>query len=92
MGRADHAGLGIGEQHRRAIGGEDSEQQPGPVGDHRVGVRPLVLRPRLLDIDGVGRMDLVHGRQLGAGQHRGDRAAAVLGDRLRGRRRCRSRR
>ena len=27
MGGADHAGLGIGEQHRRAVGGDDAEQQ-----------------------------------------------------------------
>ena len=29
MRRADHPGIGIGEQHRRAIGGEDPEQQAG---------------------------------------------------------------
>ena len=40
-----------------------------------------VVRPGLLDSDGLGRMDLVHGRELGAGQHRGDRAPAVLVDR-----------
>ena len=49
MGGADHPGLVIGEQDRRAIGGQDSEQQVRAVGDHRVGVRPLVLRPGLLD-------------------------------------------
>ena len=32
-GRADHARTGIGEQHRRAICGEDAEQQARPVGD-----------------------------------------------------------
>ena len=44
----------IGEQHRRAIGGEDAEQEVGPVGDHRVGMRPLVLRPGSLDLTDVG--------------------------------------
>ena len=38
----------VGEQHRRAVGGQDAEQQAGPVGDHRVGVRPLVVRPGLV--------------------------------------------
>ena len=37
MGGADDAGLGVGEQHRRAVGGEDAEQQVRAVGDHRVG-------------------------------------------------------
>ena len=49
MRRADHAGLGVGEQHRRAIRGQDAEQQARAVRDHRVGVRPLVLRPGALD-------------------------------------------
>ncbi len=43
MGRADDAGLGIGQQHRRAVGGDHAEQQAGPVGDQRVGLRPLVM-------------------------------------------------
>ena len=41
VGRADDAGLGVGEQYRRAIGCQDSEQQVRPVRDHRVGARPL---------------------------------------------------
>ena len=45
MGCADDDGLMIGEQHRGAVGGQDSEQQIGPVGDHRIGARALVLRP-----------------------------------------------
>ena len=44
MGRADHARLAVGQQHRRAIGGDDAEQQAGPVGDQRVGLRPLGMR------------------------------------------------
>ena len=31
MGGADHAGLGIGKQHRRAIGGEDAERHAAPA-------------------------------------------------------------
>ena len=46
MGGADHARFGIGEQHRRAVGGDDAEQQARPVGDQRVGVRALVVGPR----------------------------------------------
>ena len=29
MGGADHAGLGVGEQHRRAIGGQDAQRHAG---------------------------------------------------------------
>ena len=32
---------GSAEQHRRAIGGDDAEGEPGPVGDHRIGARAL---------------------------------------------------
>ena len=62
MGRADHAGLAVGEQHRRAIGGEDAEQQAGPVGDQRVGLRARVVGHGSRTVDAVGRMDLVDRR------------------------------
>ena len=45
MSHADHRRRYIGEQDRRTIGGENPEQQPGAVADHRVGVRATVLRP-----------------------------------------------
>ena len=80
MRRADHAGLGIGEQHRRAIGGQDAERDPGPVGHHRVGMRAQALVPRPGHRDAIGRMDLVRVEQDRAGQHRVARQPAVFGD------------
>ena len=81
MGGADHAGLSISEQDRRAIGGQYGEQQPGPVGDHGIGVRARVLRPRRKRVDDLGRMDLVDGDQSCAGGDRFRRQAPVLLDR-----------
>ena len=46
MGGGDHARLAVGEQDRRAVGGEDSEHEARPVGDHRVGLGPGVVRQR----------------------------------------------
>ena len=70
MGGPDDDRFEIGEQHGRAVGGEDTEQQVGRVGDHRIGAGALVLRPRLVRDHDVGGMDLVDGRELGAGQKR----------------------
>ncbi len=80
--RTDHAGLDVRQQHRRAIGGDHAEQDTRPVGRHRVGARPLGVRPWTDHADRVGRMDLVDRRQRGPGKHGRDGAAAVLGDRL----------
>ena len=48
VGGGDHARLGVGEQDRGAVGGDDAEDQPGRGGDERVGVGALVVgrRPR----------------------------------------------
>ena len=46
MGGADHAGLGVGEQDRRAVGGDDAERDAGAVGHHGVGARTGARRPR----------------------------------------------
>ena len=70
VGRANHAGFGVGKQHGRAVGGEDTEQEIRPVGDHRVGARALVLRPRVLGFDDIGRVNLMNGDQLGPRQQR----------------------
>ena len=51
----------VGEEHRRAIRGQDAERQAFALGHHRVGVRPLGLRPGLLDDDDVGAVDLMDG-------------------------------
>ena len=81
MRRADDAGGRVGEQHRHAIGGEDAEQQAGPIGDERVGMRARIVGEGRGDGDGIGRMDLVQGDERRAGRDRRDRARAVLGDR-----------
>ena len=81
MSCTDHLRLVVGEQHRGAIGGEDSEQQLGPVGDHRIGMGPIFLRPGTFGIDGIGRMNLVDGDQLCVGKDGGDRSFAILEDR-----------
>ena len=82
MGGADHTRFRVGEQHRRAVGGEDAEDQAGPVGDQRVRPAGGRRRNRRGDVDRVGRMDLVEGDQSRAGRHCFDRAAPVLADRL----------
>ena len=82
MGGADDRCVMVREQHRRAIGGEDSEQQIGPIGDHRVGTRASILRPGRVRHDNLGGMDLVDRRQLRIGKQGGDGEAAVAGDRL----------
>ena len=80
MGGADHPRLVVGEQYRRAIGGEDAEQDSGLVGDQRIGMRALVVRP-VARLDHCGRMHLVDGHQPCAGQDGGNRPPPVLGDR-----------
>ena len=47
MGGADHAGIRVGEQDRRAVGGEDAERQAGPVGDDFIGIRAAIVGPGL---------------------------------------------
>src|SRR6185437_16308279 len=81
-GRSHHHGLVVGKQHRRAIGGQDSEQEVGPVGDDPVGARPPVLRPRFIGDNYIGRMNLVDRRELGLGQDGGDGEASIAGNRL----------
>ena len=61
VGSADDDAVMVGEQHRRAIRGQDAEQQVRPVGDDGIGPGPLVLRPWCVGTDHLGRMDLVHG-------------------------------
>jgi len=83
MRGTDHAGLGIGEQHRRAIGGEDAEREARTIGDQRIGMRPRRLVPGIGDGDGLGAVHLEQADQPPAGQHRPDRAPAILADRPR---------
>ena len=62
--RSDHAGVGVGEQHRRAIGGEDAQRQPRNIGRHRIGLRSLADLPRLRDGDRLAAVDLIKRQQL----------------------------
>jgi len=82
MGGADDDGFVIGEQDRRAVGGENPDQQVGTVGDQAIGARPRVLRPGCVGDDHLGGMDLMDRRKLGFGEQRGNGEAAIAGDRL----------
>jgi len=78
MGGADHAGLAVGEQDRRAVRREDAQDEARPVGDDRVGLGPGVVGPRRVRIERVGRMDLMDRDQGSARRHGGDGAAAIF--------------
>jgi hypothetical protein len=82
MGCADDCGLMVGEKHWRAVGRQNAEQQVRPIGDHGVCARPLVLGPRCVGHDHLGRMDLMDRRQLRIGQQGRYREAAVAGNRV----------
>src|SRR5690348_2183096 len=81
MRSADDDSTMIREEHRRAIRGEDAEQEVRAIGDHGVGARTRILSPWRIGVNDLSRMDLVDGRKLRVRQERGDRAAAVLVDR-----------
>ena len=74
------AGVGIGQQHRRAIGGQHAQHDARPVGDQRIRLGRAGRGPALLgDGQHVGRMDLVHGQEFCIGEiERGRGAAADL--------------
>jgi hypothetical protein len=81
--RSDDSGLFVGEEHRRTVGGEHSEQDAGTVGDHGIGMGPVSFLPRLLYGHNAWRVHLVDCRQAGPRKNGVDRAAAVLCDQLR---------
>ena len=64
MSRANDHPVVVGEQNRRAIGGQNAEQQVGRIGHHCIGTRSLALGPRTRGDDDVGRMDLMDRGQL----------------------------
>ena len=80
MGGADHAGLAVGEQHRRAVRGEDGEGETRTVRHHRIGMGPPIVGPGLLDIERVRGMDLEQGDEARARHHRVERPPPVLLD------------
>ena len=78
MRGTDNAGLRIGEQHRRAIGGDDAEYEPRTVGDQRVGMRAGIVAPGLRHGHHLCAVDLIGGHERRAGADRSHRAGAVL--------------
>ena len=72
----------VSEEHRRTVGREDAKEDAGTVGDHCVGMGPLILVPGLLDLDDRRRMNLVDRGEACAGQHCLDRTPPILGDQL----------
>jgi hypothetical protein len=82
MGGGDDARFPIGEEDRRAVGGEDAEDQPGAVGHHRIGFGASIVGKGRDHVYRLGRVDLMERDQLRFGRHGGDRPAAILADRL----------
>lgn len=69
----DYPGLAIGQQHRRAIGGDNAEREARPVGDYCIRFGPRIVTPRLGDGNRFGGMDLLDAHQPQSGQNRSDR-------------------
>ena len=63
MGGGDHTAGLVSQQHRCAIGGEDTERKTATARDHRVGDRRAVPGPRIVHMHDVGGMALLHGHQ-----------------------------
>ena len=76
---ADHTCLAVGEQNGRAVGGEDAEENAGPIRHQRVGMRTVVIGP-VAGFDGFGGMNLVDGDQASTGEDGFDRAPPIFGD------------
>ena len=64
MGRADDFRLGVGEQHGRAISGENAEGDAARGGRHAVRLRTVLRVPGFGDGDGLARVDLVERQQV----------------------------
>jgi hypothetical protein len=60
---ADDACLPLGEEDRAAVGRRSAERQSRPVGDQRVGLRPLAGE-RFAHDDRIRRMDLVKAQEM----------------------------
>jgi hypothetical protein len=78
----DNPGLGIGKQHRRAISGQDAEQQPRPVRYHRISVRTLLKGDGAHDRHNIRRMHLMYGDKFCPQQNRFRGAAPVFEHRV----------
>jgi hypothetical protein len=76
VGRADDFGVAVGEEDRRAIGGEDGNGEIWRGGDEGVGARALTL-PWRVDENGGGGVNLMHAAEVIAidAEGRGDAGA-----------------
>ena len=83
MSRANYAGLRIRQQHWRAIGRHDSEQEAWLVGDQGVGLWPLGVWRGGRDDYCRSRMDLVNAGDRCAGQNCVSGHSAIGLDQLR---------
>jgi len=68
--RGDYTGAFVREKDRRTVGRQDSEEQAGAVGDHRIRAWAILLRPGFFDLNDIRRVDLVHGRERCVGKDR----------------------
>ena len=57
----------VGEEDGGAVGGEDAEQQAGPVGDQRVGMGAVRVGPCVPHCHDVDAVDLIDPDQRRAG-------------------------
>jgi hypothetical protein len=78
MGGPDNARLMIRQQNRPTIGGEDAEQQAGPVRHQSIGMGPRTIGPGICRHNGLSRMDLMERHQLRTRQNSRHRPAAVF--------------
>ena len=77
MGRADHAGLPVSQQHRGAIRSDNAQQYAGLVSDQRIGMGPPGIVP-VARHHTVAPVDLIDRNEPCPRQHGGHAAAAVL--------------
>ena len=77
VGGSHDLGLGIGKQHRRAIGRQHAESQAWRCRDDRIGARPLLGAPGTLDDDRGGAVNLMRRQEAPRRQSSGH-ARAVL--------------
>ena len=61
---ADHLRLRVGEQHWSAIRRRYAESDARHFRHHGIDARSVVARPRLLDHDDIGRVDLIGGEEM----------------------------
>ena len=78
MRSAHYSCLPVSKQHRRAIRGDDAQQQPGPVGHQSVGPRSVRQRPRFPNDNNIGGVYLIGCDQLRIGHDRSNRPLAIL--------------